>query len=279
MLRKQELPFERAPEKYASFIVPRLSEWHEVWSIWDTITREMIPKDELLKKPIKLRNACIFYLGHIPTFLDMKLHEATGAKLCDPSYYPTIFERGIDPDVDDPENCHAHSEIPEEWPPLEEILDHQTLVREKVNQLYKAGMPVKDRQVGRVMWLGLEHEMMHLETLLYMLLQSDNVLPPPNVVRPDFEGDAELAKSARVPNEWFSIPQQTITIGMHDPEDNSDGDRHFGWCVHIRSRPLILLLTLYRDNEKPARKFTVPAFQAKGRAITNEEVCKRGGFC
>lgn len=29
----------------------------------------MVPKDELLNKPIKLRNDLIFYLGHIPTFL------------------------------------------------------------------------------------------------------------------------------------------------------------------------------------------------------------------
>jgi hypothetical protein len=28
----------------------------------------MIPKDELMDKPIKLRNSLIFYLGHIPTF-------------------------------------------------------------------------------------------------------------------------------------------------------------------------------------------------------------------
>lgn len=233
MLSKQELPFARTPEKYASSIVPSLRDWQGVWDVWDTITRGMIPEDEMLNKPIKLRNACIFYLGHIPTFLDMKLHEATGGKLCEPSYYPEIFERGIDPDVDNPENCHAHSEVPEEWPPLEEVLEHQARVRGKVTQLYKAGTPVEDRRMGRVMWLGFEHEIMHLETLLYMLLQSDRALPPPCIVRPDFERDAELAQAARVPNEWFSIPQQTISIGMDDPEDDSTGDRHFGWYVYI----------------------------------------------
>jgi hypothetical protein len=28
----------------------------------------MVPKDELLNTPIKLRNDLIFYLGHIPAF-------------------------------------------------------------------------------------------------------------------------------------------------------------------------------------------------------------------
>jgi hypothetical protein len=41
--------------------------------VWDIVTKTMIPQDELLSKPIKLRNALIFYLGHIPTFLGMSV--------------------------------------------------------------------------------------------------------------------------------------------------------------------------------------------------------------
>jgi hypothetical protein len=48
--------------------VPSLSEWRELWASWDAVTRQMIPKEALNSKPIKLRNECIFYLGHIPTF-------------------------------------------------------------------------------------------------------------------------------------------------------------------------------------------------------------------
>jgi hypothetical protein len=188
----------------------------------------MIPDEELLSKPIKLRNACIFYLGHIPTFLDMQLVKATKEPLCEPSYYPTIFERGIDPDVDNPELCHAHSEIPNEWPPLEEILAYQEQVRAKAQRLYKAGIETIPRKTSRALWIGFEHEIMHLETLLYMLLQNDKTLPPSSV-RPDFESSARMAENARVPNEWFQIPGQRISIGLEDPDDDSGPDRHFGW--------------------------------------------------
>ena len=75
------------PEQYAAHPVPSLDEWHELWAQWDLITRQMIPDEELLEKPIKLRNACIFYLGHIPTFFDMKLTEATNGKPTEPSTY------------------------------------------------------------------------------------------------------------------------------------------------------------------------------------------------
>jgi len=213
----------------------------------------MLPEEELLEKPIKLRNACIFYLGHIPTFFDMKLASQTNGKHTPPEHYPLIFERGIDPDVENPEQCHAHSEIPDEWPPLAEILEHQVRVRERVKGLYTSG-EASNPKIARVLWLGYEHEAMHLETLLYMLIQSEKTLPPPNCARPDFEAEAEHSKSQANENEWFTIPEQDITLGIGDPETENGPPRHFGW-----------------DIEKPARHIHVHSFAARGRPITNGE--------
>lgn len=245
------------PEDYAAHPVPSIEEWHELWRNWDTITQQMIPHDELYDKPIKLRNACIFYLGHIPTFLDIKLTEATHTKPTEPVYFYKIFERGIDPDVDDPEKCHAHSEIPDAWPELKKILKFQDDVRARVTQFYTSGQAYSDAWTGRALWLGFEHEMMHMETLLYMLIQSEKTLPPAGIVKPDFEQLAAQAKREAVDNEWFDIPAQTIDIGLHDP-DNGDGPvRYFGW-----------------DVEKPTYTAKVKAFKAKARPITNGEYAK-----
>jgi L-histidine Nalpha-methyltransferase / hercynylcysteine S-oxide synthase len=169
------------PEVYAPHPVPSLKEWDELWKTWDIVTRKMIPDDELFDKPIKLRNACIFYLGHIPTFFDMKLTEATKTPPTEPKYFYKIFERGIDPDVDNPEKVHAHSEVPDTWPDLEEILGFQKRVRDRVRILYKSGQAYDDMWTGRALWLGFEHEIMHMETLLYMLIQSEKTLPPPGM--------------------------------------------------------------------------------------------------
>ncbi len=227
-MAKHKMTFNSKPEVYAATTVPSLDDWKALWSVWDKVTRGMIPEAELLEKPIKLRNACIFYLGHIPTFTDIQLTKATSLPPCEPSYFPRIFERGIDPDVDNPDHCHAHSEIPDEWPPLEEILVYQERVRAKVHELCESKNT--PREVGRALWIGMEHEIMHLETLLYMLLQSDKTLPP-TIFTPDFEGDAKRAEAARVPNQWFQVPEQRITIGLDDPDDNSGPDHHFGWFV------------------------------------------------
>ncbi|KAI9649697.1 hypothetical protein NHQ30_002278 [Ciborinia camelliae] len=272
LLTKDTMSFDSNPKVYASSTAPTFGDWKGLWSVWDTVTRKMIPNEELVEKPIKLRNACIFYLGHIPTFLDMQLNKVTKEPLCEPSYYPAIFERGIDPDVDNPEQCHAHSEIPDEWPPLEEILLYQEKVRGKVQKLY-ASQDIP-RNLGRALWLGFEHEAMHLETLLYMLLQSDKTTPP-TTARPDFKEEAKLAEMSRVPNEWFTIPEQEIKIGLDDPEDNSGPDNHFGWYIgHTQFQHKEKLTMIYRDNEKPSRKVVVQSFEAKGRPITNEEYAR-----
>lgn len=210
-----------------------------------------------MNKPIQLRNNLIFYLGHIPTFADIHYTRATAAKPTEPAYYYQIFERGIDPDVDNPELCHAHSEIPDEWPPLEQILNYQLSVRDRITQAINSGQASSDRKLSRGLWLAYEHEAMHLETFLYMLLQSDRILPPPGVPAPDFETMAKAAEGARSENEWHKIPASKVVIGADDPENNLPPDRYYLW-----------------DNERPARLVTVQSLEAQSRPISNGDYAK-----
>lgn len=254
LVTKPRFFFPTKPESYALKPVPSLAEWQEIWAAWDAVTQDMVPPEELLSKPIKLRNAVIFYLGHIPTFLDIHLTRATGSEPTDPASYPRIFERGIDPDVDNPEKCHDHSEIPESWPAVDEILGFQKSVRERTKALYDSNAAYENNRLSRALWLAFEHEAMHLETLLYMLIQSERILPPPGTVWPTFEALARQSAKLTVENKWFTIPESKIQTGLDDPEDDSTSSRYFGW-----------------DNEKPLRSFNVKSFKAKARPITNGE--------
>ncbi|KAL8875890.1 MAG: hypothetical protein Q9198_005817, partial [Flavoplaca austrocitrina] len=121
------------------------------------------------------------------------------------------------------------------------------------------GLSMKVREPDYPLMLttsGLTSIAMHLETLLYMLLQSDKVLPPPGAL-PDFEALSQEAKRTAVGNEWIKIPASTVLVGMDDPANNNGSVGYFGW-----------------DNEKPARKKTVPAFEAKARPLTNEDFAR-----
>jgi formylglycine-generating enzyme required for sulfatase activity len=242
---------------YAANAVPSLDEWRNLWSLWSMVTTEMIPQEELLSKPIKLRNACIFYIGHIPTFLDLHISKALGDYPKELEYYQKIFERGIDPDVDNPELCHAHSDIPDHWPPVEAIREYQGKVRGRVEGLFASGEAGSNPAVRKALWLGFEHEAMHLETLLYMLIQSERTLPPAGVVAPDFQALADDANENAVENKWVRITAQEFVIGLDDPDSEPSTVRPYGW-----------------DNEKPPRTVKTQPFMAKSRPITNREYAK-----
>lgn len=185
---------------------------------------------------------------------DIHLTRATRGKPTDPKAYQLVFERGIDPDVDDPEQCHSHSEIPDEWPRLDEILDYQERVRARLQSILETEKLQTNRLLSEAVWIGFEHEIMHLETFLYMLLQSDQTLPPLGVEKPDFKAIALEARKNSTRNQWFSVPQQTFTVGLDDSDLSRLPAESFGW-----------------DNEKPQRVVTVPAFEAQGRPVTNGE--------
>ncbi|RCI09337.1 hypothetical protein L249_3647 [Ophiocordyceps polyrhachis-furcata BCC 54312] len=257
LLRRDSLPFPRNPGLYAATVLPTIAEWESIWKVWDVATCSMLSSDQVSKRPIDLRNPCVFYLGHIPTFLDLQLSRATGTASTEPNSFATVFERGIDPDVDDPRRCHAHSAVPDCWPPFDDILAYRDRVRDRVRRLYAEAQGKLPRHVARAVWVGFEHELLHLETLLYMLIQADDTLPPPDAPRPDFELLAEKAARERVPNLWFDVPAQTLVVGMDDPEHGTDQSLPFGW-----------------DNEKPSRSVPVHAFQAQGRPITNEDYAR-----
>ncbi|KAI6266495.1 DUF323 domain-containing protein [Pyricularia oryzae] len=238
-------------KEYAAAPVPSMEEWETMWKAWDCVTTQMFPPEALMEQPISLRNPLKFYVGHIPTFEDIHLSRATGTALTEPSSYAQFFERGIDPDVDDPTQCHDHSELPTVWPDLEEMLDYREKVKLRIKSLYETGLAYKSRCVGRALWIGYEHEGLHLETFLYMSLLSPNIKPPPGVPRPNFEKMAKLAVARRVPNQWFNIPEQELTIGYEDPESDDGPNRYFAW-----------------DNEREPYDVRVAGFEAQARPVS-----------
>ncbi|ORY81537.1 C-type lectin protein [Protomyces lactucae-debilis] len=228
--------------------VPSLAEWEQLWKLWDTITLGMIPQEMLLCKPIDLRHPCIFYLGHIPTFLDIHLTRVGNGKYTNDAY-TRIFERGIDPDVDDPTHCHAHSDVPDTWPDLQEILAFRDTVRNRLREVYRQDTASFNRQLARALFVTFEHEAMHAETLLYMLLQSAETRPPPGVL----SSLPTAAAPELEPAAWITLETSNFEVGMDDPEEAESG-QYFGW-----------------DNEKPRRSISHAKVAIQARPISNGE--------
>lgn len=275
----------KAHPLWGSWGMPSLAEWESSWKSWDVITLTMISRKMLHQKPIDLRHICLFYLGHIPAFVDILLLKVLpDLKPLDP-WYNEIFERGIDPHVDDPTQCHTHSEVPtqeEDWPKVEEILVYREKLMQRVIGLYDdfaTGKRTLDRHVARCIKMAQEHIDLHQETLLYMLAQSADTLPPAGFSIPDWaslarQWDAEdkAIGGEEARTALLNFKADYVTIG-HDDDDTQDrdfkvtkpsadvrelnrqlGNPEFGW-----------------DNEQPSRREKTGAFSITATPVNNEQ--------
>ncbi|CAJ0828553.1 424_t:CDS:2 [Entrophospora sp. SA101] len=205
LLSKPPFYFSRGGGDSSQESIPTLDEWEELWRSWDTVTMTMISPKRLLEKPIHLRHPFIFYLGHIPGFLDIHLSRYHKEKHTEPEYFADIFERGIDPDIDDPSKCHSHSITPDKWPELDKIMEYCDKVKERLISVYEK--KTMKRSLGRILFMTFEHTALHLETILYMLVQSPFTLQPKGVVIPKWKEAVVPASDAK----FITIPKQTIT--------------------------------------------------------------------
>lgn len=110
-----------------------------------------------------------------------------------------------------------------------------------------------------------EHEAMHLETLMYMLVQMRSVNLPPSFTPPDWVSlshgwdlEAEIHKAEK--DEVIEYSKPTLLKVGHEDSDKDDDhlefseDHEFGW-----------------DNEHPARMETVGAFKLSPKPISNHD--------
>ncbi|KAI9090187.1 histidine-specific methyltransferase [Phlyctochytrium arcticum] len=210
--------------------VPDSKEWTELWNAWDTII-STIPDYSL--RPISLRHPYIFYLGHIPTFLDLQLSRALGTLPLASEFYQRIFERGMDPDMDDPSMCHSHSEVPDTWPEAAEIHTFTRQIRDVVLDVLSQPL---DAKISRALWMCYEHEAMHLETLLYMLVQSPLTLPPKHILKPL---SLSLPPPDVDPLTFIDVNEPTtVKTGLNDPESDNVVPDRFGWDIEHPPRSL-----------------------------------------
>ena len=138
------------------------------WSRSDQIF-DLLEPGVIFERPIALRHPLIFYLGHLPAFA---WNQVCRGALGMPSFRPgfdSLFERGIDPvGVDAYESST-------EWPPISEVLAYRDRVRsELVDAIDKIAERDDDDPLvehGRIFEVAIEHELMHQETLQYILQQ------------------------------------------------------------------------------------------------------------
>ena len=148
------------------------------WSRSDQIF-DLLEPGALLDQPIALRHPLIFYLGHLPAF---SWNQICRGVLEMPSFRPdfdSLFERGIDPMGVD------HYVSSNEWPAVDEVTEYRDRIRSELLDAIETVADRADRdplaERGRIFEVAIEHELMHQETLQFILQQ----LPSDHKRRPE----------------------------------------------------------------------------------------------
>lgn len=202
----------------------------------------------------------MFYIGHLEAF-DWNLLTRSGLSQQpgDPAL-DALFAFGIDP-VDGNLPCDAACD----WPALDAVRAYCAKTRAAVDRSFEAllrrGAGVYDLAVRDVMQMLLEHRLMHLETLAYMLphLPLDSFEPTalPDASQPDTE-IADFGRSG-LPGQVrrIEIPAGAARLGR-------ERGGEFGW-----------------DNEYTTQTVWVDRFLIDARNVTNGEFLdfvRAGGY-
>jgi len=131
--------------------------------------------------------------------------------------FDELFARGIDPvGVDRCEPDRAG-----QWPEPAEVLRYRDRVRDMLRRSTEYVSQLAERDVlaenGRVLQLVIEHELMHHETLLYMMHQLEPALLRPPTQRPP------LDTSIAAPASRVAVPGGEVRLGARWDE------LPFGW--------------------------------------------------
>lgn len=216
---------------------------------------DLITPQALYSRAIAERHRLVFYIGHLEAFDWNLLCERVLGRASIHRRFEELFAFGIDPvDGNNPRDEVA------DWPKLDEILAY----REKARAAVDDALPACEKNSALAM--AVEHRLMHLETLSYMLphLPLGSFLPEridrerrqPGPEAPDYLRTG-FPDAVRV----IEVPAGDVTLGR--PRDGEPG---FAW-----------------DNEyaEPLAPIHVPSFAIDARNVTNGEFLKfvqAGGY-
>jgi gamma-glutamyl hercynylcysteine S-oxide synthase len=203
---------------------------------------KIVRGDAMYERPIPERHRIIFYVGHLEAFDWNLLHEnVLGLKSFHPEF-DRLFAFGIDP-----VGGGLPSDQPSDWPSLEVVLDYVSRMRSALDEkladgsLESFGQRRDGFALDTLLNVAIEHRLMHIETLAYMLHQ----LPVDRKVAP--KSSLNLV-TAPVAHRTVAIPAGVATLGL------SRGGETFGW-----------------DNEYETHTSHVPAFEIDRYEVTNRQ--------
>jgi len=126
----------------------------------------------------------------------------------------------------------------------------------------------------RILFLAFEHEAMHLETILYMLVQSKKTIATSGLsltMNSFLSSSSLLCNNQELPPPavMATVDGATFPFGIND--DEKDDFNTTKTSSSSSSSSTTLKSCFGWDNEKPQRMVTVSSFKMQHRPVTNQE--------
>src|SRR5579864_6456045 len=140
----------------------------------------VVRPSSLYERPIPERHRIIFYIGHLEAFDWNLLHENVLELKSFHPQFDRLFAFGIDP-----VGGGLPNDQPSDWPALDAVRDYVSRIRKAIDEKLANG-DLESFSQGRegfpldtLLNVSIEHRLMHVETLAYMLhqLPLDNKIP------------------------------------------------------------------------------------------------------
>ncbi|MGB9235482.1 MAG: SUMF1/EgtB/PvdO family nonheme iron enzyme [Terriglobales bacterium] len=203
---------------------------------------KLVNRASLYERPIPERHRFIFYIGHLEAFDWNLFHESIlGAKSFHPEF-DRLFAFGIDP-----VGGGLPSDRASDWPSLDAVHAYVSRVRSTLDE--KLACTIPEQRAGAnggssldtLLNVAIEHRLMHLETLSYMLHQ----LPFDKKVR---QPSPPALATPPVMHRMIEIPAGVARLGLPRKAEG------FGW-----------------DNEYEAHQTLVSTFEIDQFMVTNRQ--------
>jgi|SRR5271169_583295 len=217
-----------------------LKRWRDGRAFTRVLFDQLLPEDAWFVNPIPVRHPFVFYEGHLAAFAVNTLVKGALGRPGVDAMLERLFERGIDPKDEGEGATFA-------WPARDRVLDYvrraEAVIEDAITTVVRDAARTPHPERKEALHTIVEHELMHQETLLYMLRE----LPTGAKRRPVDLEPLKIA-GASPARRGVAIPAGCATLGL----DRASAT--FAW-----------------DNEFPRIVSDVPGFTIDVFPVTNAD--------
>jgi ergothioneine biosynthesis protein EgtB len=215
----------------------------------------LVRENSLYERPIPERHRIIFYVGHLEAFDWNLLNESIARVKSTHPEFDRLFAFGIDP-----VGGGLPTDVPSDWPAIDAVRSYVNNIRNVLDEhldraiLQPEAVTRDGFPLSTLLNVAIEHRLMHVETLAYMLHQ----LPFHMKVSPVRQRNLRDLSGVMIEPDTVPVPAGVVTLGL------SRDSQTFGW-----------------DNEFEAHTTEVPGFTIDKYKVTNGqylEFIAAGGY-